>query len=265
MSASVAAVAVAGLVLALGLRSTPRSRLLLRAWLDPSTTPKVPRGIAVIAALCLGILGGLPLPVMVMAAAATAVCPAVLRRRRRRRAAMRRADECVETVLALAAEMRAGRPPSRALALVAASAAELREPLHRASVAVDAGASAAAELRHVASLPGCAGLRNVAAAWEVTEEAGGPVADVLDRLGDVLDADAQTRAALAAALAAPRATIVLLAALPVVGVALGESLGARPLHLLLHRPLGWALLSAAVALDLIGVSWTGLLVRRALR
>jgi tight adherence protein B len=114
-------------------------------------------------------------------------------------------------------------------------------------------------------MPGCSGLLGVAAAWQVTEAAGGPVADVLDRLGEVLDADAQSRAALAAALAAPRATVALLAALPVLGVALGESLGAHPLDLLMHQPIGWALVCAAAVLDCIGIGWMQLLVRRALR
>jgi len=108
-------------------------------------------------------------------------------------------------------------------------------------------------------------MLSVAAAWQVTEAVGGPVADVLDRIGDVLDADAQTRAALAAALAAPRATVALLAALPALGIALGESLGAHPLDLLTHKPIGWALLFAAGVLDCIGVVWMRLLVRRALR
>ena len=264
MSASVAAFALAGLLLVLGLRPSPRSRLRASALLAPTST-RLSHSVVVTVALVLGFLLGIPAPIMVLGAAATVLGPPLLRRRQRQRAFMRRADESVETVFALAAELRAGRPPARALALVAASASELREPLRRASVAIDAGASAAAELRLVAGLPGCVGLMSAAAAWEVTEEAGGPVADVLDRLGEVLDADAQTRAALAAALAAPRATITLLAALPVLGVVLGESLGAHPLRLLLHRPLGWALLCAAVALDVTGVAWTRLLVRRALR
>jgi tight adherence protein B len=177
----------------------------------------------------------------------------------------RREAEVAEIVFGLAAELRAGRPPGRALALVASCSTYLRRELTDAAAAVDAGASAATEIRRVAEIPGCAGLRAVAAAWVVTESAGGPIADVLDRLGQVLDVERQHRAALDAALAGPRATMLLLAALPLFGLCLGQALGAQPLGLLLQRPLGWGLLAAGVGLDAVGVAWTRLLVRRALR
>jgi tight adherence protein B len=38
------------------------------------------------------------------------------------------------------------------------------------------------------------------------------------------------------------------------GLALGQAVGARPLHLLLYRPLGWGLLAGAAALDAVGVA-----------
>lgn len=184
---------------------------------------------------------------------------------RRRREAKRREAETVEVVFALAAELRAGRPPGRALALVSSSSALLRAPLADAAAAVDAGARPGEELARVASVPGCAGLAAVAAAWTVTESAGGAVADVVDRLGDVLETERQAKDALDAALAGPRATMLLLAALPALGLALGESLGAHPVDLLVHRPIGWALLLVGGVLDGIGVLWTRLLVGRAMR
>jgi tight adherence protein B len=266
MSAWLAAAAVAVVVLLRGLRSAPRARLLdqvsvVRTRPDASVGPRP----VIAVALLVGFLLGAPVPLLVAAVVAAVAGPLGMRRRRHRQVVARRTSETVEMVFALAAEVRAGRPPGRALALVAATASELRFPLHQASRAVEAGASAASELGSLAVMPGCSGLLGVAAAWQVTEAAGGPVADVLDRLGEVLDADAQSRAALAAALAAPRATVALLAALPVLGVALGESLGAHPLDLLMHQPIGWALVCAAAVLDCIGIGWMQLLVRRALR
>jgi tight adherence protein B len=170
----------------------------------------------------------------------------------------------VELVFALAAELRAGHPPRLALAAAAASSGALERPLAAATTA-SSGLATVDELRRVASLPGCRGLDAVAAAWEVTDRVGGPVADVLDRLGAAFDAEIASRETLDAILAGPRATMTLLAALPVVGVALGESIGAHPVRLLLHQPLGWALLGGAVAMDLAGVAWVAALSRRALR
>jgi len=184
---------------------------------------------------------------------------------RRRRDARLREDETVEVVFALAAELRAGRSPGRALALVSSSSALLRAPLAEAAAAVDAGARPGEELARVATVPGCGGLEPVAAAWTVTESAGGAVADVIDRLGEVLETERQAKDALDAALAGPRATMLLLAALPVFGLALGQSLGAHPVGLLVHRPLGWALLVVGGILDGLGLLWTRLLVRRAMR
>lgn len=188
-----------------------------------------------------------------------------LGRWRRHRDRSRREAEVVEVVFALAAELRAGRTPGRALELVSASSALLRVPLAHAAVAVEAGARPGDELERVAALPGCGGLRAAAAAWTVTESAGGAVAVVLDRLGEVLESERQARDALDAALAGPRATMLLLAGLPLLGLFLGQSLGAHPIALLVHRPIGWALLAVGALLDAIGVAWTRLLVRRALR
>ena len=171
----------------------------------------------------------------------------------------------MDAVFALAAELRAGRAPGQALSLVASCTTHLREDLSVAASAVEAGASASSELGQVAQTPGCSGFAAVAAAWQVTESAGGAVADVLERLGDTLDIERQNRAALNAALAAPRATMVLLAALPILGLALGQSFGARPISVLVHRPLGWAMLALGTSLDAIGIAWTRALVRRALR
>lgn len=238
MSATVAAVALA---LAVALKTGRRQRLRARL---PETETSTQ---------------------MVAGWAPTRVARRIGARVRRSRVIAGRQAEAIEIVFALAAELRAGRPPGRALALVADTAPLLRAYLVEASAAVEAGAVPSDELGRLGELPGCAGLQGVAAAWAVTESAGGAVAEVLDRLGEVMEADRQARAALDAALAAPRATMALLAGLPVLGIVLGQSLGARPLDLLLHRPLGWALLAAGATLDLLGVAWTRVLVIRALR
>ena len=194
-----------------------------------------------------------------------AVWRRVVSRRRRRSLVAAAEAATVEAVFALAAELRAGRPPSRALALVAPQSPPLSKPLATAAGAVASGAPAGDELRRIADAPGCAGWRSVAAAWEVTSRAGGPVADVLDRLGEVLDAEQHARAALAAAMAGSRATMFLLATLPAFGLALGQAMGAHPLDMLLHSPLGWGLLTVAAVLDALGVLWTLAIIRRALR
>jgi tight adherence protein B len=159
----------------------------------------------------------------------------------------------IEITFALAAELRAGRTPAEALAAAAPVAGPLSVSLQAARAAVLAGASAATELGRAAAMPGAERIRYVAAAWQVTETAGGRIAQVLERLGDAMDGDDQLRRELDAALAGPRATVVLLAALPGFGVGLGQLMGARPVEVLTHRPVGWGLLGIAAGLDALGV------------
>ena len=170
----------------------------------------------------------------------------------------------MEVVFALAAELRAGRTPAEALTSAADTGDVLRAPLAAAAAAVRAGAPAAEPLHDMARLPGCEVLAAVGAVWQVTEQAGGAVADVLDRLGATLDSDTADRRAFEAALAGPRASMTMLAGLPVLGLLMGQSAGAHPVHLLLHRPVGWGLLTGAVVLEAAGLVWSRRLVRAVL-
>lgn len=187
-----------------------------------------------------------------------------LREHRRRQVRRLRQDAVAEVVFALAAELRAGRTPAQAIAGAASSSGVLRHELTLAARAVRAGVPAAEPLRTLATVAGCEAMAAVGAVWQVTERAGGAVADVLDRLGRTLDADAADRRSLEALLAGPRASMMLLAGLPALGLAMAQSAGARPIHLLLHRPLGWALLAGAAVLETVGLLWSRRLVRGAL-
>lgn len=209
-----------------------------------------------VAALLLGAPALAALVVMGGAAAAAA-----LRRRASRQLRVRRQDASVDLVFALAAELRAGRTPAQALASAAEAAEVLRVPLSAAALSVRSGSPAAEPLSAVSRLPGCEVLAAVGAVWRVTEQAGGAVAEVLERLGSTLDADAADRRTFEAALAGPRASMMLLAGLPLLGLGMGQSVGAHPLQLLLHRTVGWALLAGAALLEVAGIAWSRRLVR----
>jgi len=185
------------------------------------------------------------------------------RRRARREEAERRG--IVQACSLLAAELRAGRTAAQALQAAAEvatgpSQAALRAGASSAGLGGDvAGALAAVP-------PGCAVpdvLRSLAACWSVCSVTGSGLAAAVDRLEQGLRADQALRQALAAELAGPRATAGLLAVLPVVGLLLAGALGADPLSVLLHTPLGLVCLVGGVGLDVLGVLWTNRLVRRA--
>jgi tight adherence protein B len=218
--------------------------------LAPSTWSALLGALAIGTAVAAGLV---PLGLALAVAAAAVVAGRV---RASRRAAVRRevaAQATVEVAVGLAAELRAGRTAAQALAAVATWSGPLEAPLSAAAATTAAGGSAAAGLLIAATVPGAGPLRQVAAAWRVTEATGGRLAGVLDRLAEALDGELELGQELESALAGPRATVVLLAGLPLLGLVLGQSVGAHPLQLLLYRPLGWGLLSCAALLDAAGV------------
>lgn len=93
------------------------------------------------------------------------------------------------------------------------------------------------------------------AAVSLAATTGAPLADLLERI----EADARTidrlRMAAGAQNAGARATAWLLAGLPVAGLALGRLIGADPLRVLLHTPVGAACALIALALQVAGLGW----------
>ncbi len=108
-----------------------------------------------------------------------------------------------------------------------------------------------------------AALQCVAAALALADDVGAPLADVLDTLAAGLRAEADVDGEVEAALAAPRATARLLAVLPLVGVGLGQAIGAAPLRVLVLTGPGRVSAVGGLTLALVGVLWTRRLVARA--
>lgn len=185
--------------------------------------------------------------------------------RRRRQAASRAA--VLEAVGVLVAELRAGRHPVQALQ----TAAECSPALRVAATTGAWGGDVAEALRmsggdserrqpHRRTHPDDSALRAVAAGWLVAEQSGAGLADVLGSVEAELRSGAARLAETSAELAGSRATTWVLAGLPVLGVLLGSALGARPVHVLLHTPIGAACSVAGLLLEYAGVAWTGRLV-----
>lgn len=235
------------------------------AWPGTGTSRPSRRAGWLLAALVGTAVAGLGLsPLLIAALAVVAILTHRFTRTRqakRRRAATSAA--VVELTYAIAAELRAGRTSAEALRAVIDLAGPLTPAMQSAYAAVTIGADAAAELAAAADEPGAERLRPVAAAWAVAATSGAQVATALERLSEAMDDDDELRRELDAALAGPRATMLLLAGLPLVGLLLGQSVGAHPVQLLLHRPLGWALMAGAGLLDVAGVLLMRAIVSRA--
>lgn len=201
-------------------------------------------------------------------AAGAAAVPLVrrwLRIRARERARSARAAEVVALCGAAVGELRAGAQPGQALtAAMRRTAAGPGGP-----GAAEAGVLAAAAfggdvpgaLRHAAREPGAEGLAGMAACWRVSVDGGAGLAAGLDRLEGALRAERDRRESLRAQLAGARSTAVVLALLPLVGLLIGTGLGADPLRVLLHTPMGWGCLLAGGVLEGLGILWCRRIVR----
>jgi tight adherence protein B len=245
-------------LVALGLPGTaPRSR----------TRPAVPARAAVLPVLGGAVVAVLVGPVPAMLALAGAeVGRRVLGARRRKAVHAAERARAVEACSALAAELRAGRPPAAALALAADVAsgptgALLRSAAAAASLGGDVPAAFTTDGLAAAAVPEV--LRSLAACWQVCATTGGGLAVAVDRVEERLRADQDRRRAVAAELAGPRATAGMLAVLPAAGLVLAMGLGADPAKVLLHTPFGLACLTLGLLLDGLGLLWTDRLVARA--
>jgi len=206
--------------------------------------------------------GGARLALAVVAgASALAVGRNVTRLWRLRRARQQRRAIAISLCDGLSAELRAGLPALTSVMRSCDGAADLAP----VGTAARLGGDIPAALRTCANAPGAEGLRSVAAAWEVAASSGAALAGVLERVAASLRSDEDARAEVTAALGPPRATAKMLACLPLVGIAMGQSMGADPLSFLLGTSWGLGCLSAGVVLALTGVWWVELLASAAER
>lgn len=129
-------------------------------------------------------------------------------------------------------------------------ASERAEPASRIWAAW-AGRSASAELAFVA------------AAWQLSETTGAPLASAVERaVRGLLDARAR-RGKVAVAVAGPRATVTVLTLLPLTGPLFGLACGVDPLSLYLGSPLATACAVVGLGLVWTGRVWCSRLVRGA--
>lgn len=90
-----------------------------------------------------------------------------------------------------------------------------------------------------------------------------PLADVLDAARRDLQLRARHAKTVQARMAGPRTTATILAALPLIGIALGESTGASPIHVLAHTGIGQAMLVLGALLISAGLMWTAKITTQA--
>ena len=252
---------VAALLLSLALLvlpSSPRRRLM-----TPARVPRRPMagqsGVAWVAA-CALVAAAVVLPPTAVLAGAVVGATASLRYRRRRR--IRRAvDEgrALETALdVLVGELRVGSHPVRAFRVAAgetvgAVAVSLRAVAARARLGADVTAGLRAAARSSA-LP--AQWDRLAVCWQLASDQGLAIAALMRTAQRDIAERQRFWARVSSSMAGARATATILAGLPVLGVLLGQLIGARPLSFLLSGHTGGWLLVVGSVLACGGLVWS---------
>jgi len=188
--------------------------------------------------------------------AALAGARLVAQHRAERSAALVRA-RVVELCDGLQAELAAGQTAAGALERVAAEWPTVL-PVARSAAA---GGDVPTALRDLAAGPGAGDLRIVAAAWQVAHRTGHGLAGALARIAQELRDAEQTRRVVNGELASARATVRLVAGLPVVALLMGSGAGADPWSFLLGHPVGLACLAGGVGCGIAGLAWIEVLAR----
>jgi len=191
---------------------------------------------------------------------------ALLARRRRRRSARRRVEgrRVSDALEILIGELQVGAHPVRAFTIAAGeSDGSVGELLRAVAARARLGADVVAGLRSAAAQSAVPSYwLRLAVFWELAVEHGLPMS-VLMRAAhrDIVERQ-RFSDRLQDALSGARATAVILAGLPALGVLLGQLIGADPLRFLFGRGVGGAFLVAGVGLIAAGLVWANRIIDR---
>lgn len=160
---------------------------------------------------------------------------------------------------AFGAELRAGRTPADAARVAAAACGRSRS----AGALIPAVTPGPAP--PVWAGPVGEALTRTSVAADLSRRTGCSLATVIGAVEDDLRARHGHGRELRSLTAGPRASVALLAGLPLLGLAMGSGVGADPWRVLTATGTGQLLLVLGVGLELTGSAWSARLTTRALR
>ncbi|WP_405179205.1 hypothetical protein OG225_35845 [Nocardia sp. NBC_01377] len=219
-------------------------------------------GIAVaIAAVVMMVLGIGPVIAAALVGATTVVRARKVRRDRRRATENTHLLEALEAVIG---ELRVGAHPGAAAGVAAEEARGVAAHAFAIGAARGRLGGSAAEGLRLPDAVVADELDRIADAWQVAEQHGLALAELLTAARTDLLGRIRFRARTDAALAGARATAAVLAGLPLLGVGLGQLMGAAPLRVLFGSGPGTILLPLGAGLICAGLLWTDAITGKAL-
>ena len=212
-------------------------------------------------------MGLLASPSAAFAVAGMATVVAARRRRRARdRRRSREGRDLAAALEVVVGELRVGAHPVQAFSTAAAESdgpvsVSLSLVAGRARLGADVGAGLRAAAR-VSAVP--VYWERIAVCWQLAAQHGLAMSALMQAAARDIRERQRFIDSVHAGTAGARATASILAGLPVVGIALGQLIGAHPLTFLLAGSHAWLLL-AGVVLTGVGVTWSDRIVGRLAR
>ncbi|MYR08052.1 type II secretion system protein F [Gordonia sp. SID5947] len=195
------------------------------------------------------------------AVAVTLLSATAMWRWRRTQRVRERERETSDLLLALSvmtAELSVGAPPALACAAAARElgAAHPSSPVAEGLTMMAGRAELGGEVMPDVEADDQLSWRRVGIAWQTADRHGLPMIEMVESVRSDLLARRQFATRTRAGLAGPRATAAVLAGLPIVGILLGELMGAHPTGVLLGGGIGGVLLIVGTTLSVAGLVWS---------
>ncbi|GKU34038.1 type II secretion system F family protein [Mycobacterium montefiorense] len=217
--------------------------------------------------VCTAVVAAALLPLATVLAAAVVAGTAGVRYRRRRQ--IRRATQEGRTLEAaldvLVGELRVGSNPVQAFEVAAGeTVGAVAVALHAVAARARLGADVTAGLRAAArSSAQPAHWHRLAVCWQLAGAHGLAIATLMRTAQRDIVEYQRFSARVSSGMAGARATAAILACLPLLGVLLGQLIGARPLGFLLSGNAGGWLLVVGSVLACGGLLWSDRIIERA--
>ncbi|MFW0789423.1 type II secretion system F family protein [Gordonia sp. CPCC 205333] len=237
----------------------PKSRYRLGAVVGSEARKSRRLGVVGLGAVPLGFAVAVGPSVGLSAAVLTALSIWLRRRLVRRSRGEQEREALAAALSAISAELSIGTPPPAAFAFAGQELTERHSVVARRLRTIAARTALGGSIGNGVGWQGSSiepEWRRVALAWEIASEFGVPIKDLLDAVRSDLNSRRSFAARTNAGLAGPRATATVLALLPVLGIGLGQALGAQPVVVLCRGGIGGILLVVGTALGAAGVWWS---------
>lgn len=153
----------------------------------------------------------------------------------------------------LRAELISGATPQNALEFMVLT--HFVEELPHTRNALETFQSVAEGLRRDAQQTFLFGIDQLAIAWDLSQETGAPLASLVEQIVMSLETEEKRKSLIQTETASVKATVYVLAALPLVGIFLAAMLGINVVAWFVSGPLGLACFFSGVVFEVIGVLW----------